>query len=241
VRWLLVVAASAMDLSACKEKGYSAKDYADAATANPQPTSTTTPEPQDTMPSSNAEYLGLFEAKGIHLGMARSDVAAALASRNFFIPPEGGAPMTEMVAQLPSYSETDTAYIDTAQCRAEFERHRNFTHDEANSMSNIGYRGCDLSIRLFYDTDEVVVAFYVTPAGFGLERPDLRQFAEAVATNLPTGDLNPEGQSINTLGQSGVCTNFVGQAAAGERINVSDCGFMRMQVQQSASASGDFQ
>lgn len=239
-----VVAAIAIltALAGCKDKneGYSAEDYALVAEAEKQTAATLPPPPEDVMPQSNAEYLGLFEAKGVHLGMFKEDVAAALPLKGFFIPPEGGAPMTEMVAQLPPNSSADTAYLDTPTCVAEFERHRNFTRDEANSMSNLGYRGCDLTMRVFYDDSGMVNAFYVTPAGFGLGRIDVRQLAEAVVDNLPVAELVPEQRPIRTLGQQGLCTNFVGRAAAGERIVVSDCGFLRMQVQQSASAAGDF-
>lgn len=238
---VMIASVAALTVAGCGDDGHSDKYYTDLAKASEQAAQVPVPPPEDVMPTSTAEYLGLFEARGLHLGMHKADVAPALATRGMFVPPEGGAPLTEMVAQLPTFAASETAYIDTPECRDEFQRHRNMSASEANSLAATFYRGCDMGARIFYDSEQLVVAFYVTPAGFGLERTDLRQFAEAVAANLPTGDLVPETQSIRTLGQSGVCTNFVGQATAGERISVSDCGFMRMQVQHSAAASGDFQ
>lgn len=236
---LLLLIATALSVAACKPKAISPEEFARYADDHPQ---TTTPAQtaDDVMPSTNAEYLGLFEAKGIHLGMFRPEAVEALTSRGFMAAPNGIQPLLEGLIQLPTHTDADTLYVDTATCKKELERHAQMSAEQANSIAGMTYDGCDVAVRVFYDDNDVVVGFYIKPPGFGLDQTDVRQLAEAVVENLPIEELRPATRTINMFGQVRSCTDYVGTAPAGERLTVSDCGFLRMQVQQSAGSAGDF-
>lgn len=243
-RALVTAAAVLIALAGCKDRneGISAEAYARVAEAEKQATATLPPPPEDVMPQSTAEYLGLFEAKGLHLGMTDSDVVSAIETRGMVLAPSTtGGPILEVSARLPRHAKAATAFVGTGDCRDQLVARETMSAEERNSIAGMRLSACKVAARIFYDDSGLVVGFYITPAGFDLDRPDVRQFATAVVDNLPIHELQPETESIRTLGQSGLCTNYVGNAPGGERVKVTDCAIMRMQVEESASSAGNFQ
>lgn len=184
-----------------------------------------------------ASYL---EVRGLHIGQSRDEVLFNTENRGMIAVENGGSPLMEMHFGLPSHESGMTLYPATPECSEELDRRDAMTPDEKNSLAAMQMNACKLAGRVLFDADGNVEAFYLTPRGFEIEQISLQDFAQAVVDNHGIDSLKPEQQRLRTLGFDGYCTNMRGVGLADVRVNVSDCGFMRVQVERSSTSAANF-
>lgn len=187
-----------------------------------------------------SKRLPTLEVRGLEIGYMADEVASSASQRGHFISPLKDGRMMEMHFDLPRHEDADTLYVDTPECRLALEKRQNQTEAERQSVASLWMDDCQLAGRVFYDSKGEAVAFYFTPAGFGMEGVTLKEFTQAFVDNHDTGELTSEALPINTLGQTGFCTEYLGSGVGDEKVKVSDCGFMRVQIEQAPTTGADF-
>lgn len=186
------------------------------------------------------KQLPTLEVRGLQIGYTAEEVAEAASQRGMFISPLKDGRMMEMHFDLPRHEDDDTLYVDTPECRQGIEEYQNLTAEERQGPAALRVQDCQLAGRAFYGPDGAVVAFYVTPAGFGLDGVTLKELTQAFVDNHDTGELVSEARPINSLGQTGFCTEYLGLGVGDEKVKVSDCGFKRVQIEQPPATGADF-
>ena len=197
-------------------------------------------EPSAVPPANTGEEPSM-EVRGISISMQRYFVPETAAERGLIVLPEDLPPivsealypMAEGGFRLPEHVRADTIYADTLECRQSLQRRREMTPEQHDSLAGATIGGCNLAARIFYDPEDIVVAFYFTPHGFGLGNLTVQEFAQVVVDNLGIYEMNSHGEDY-------ACTTFRGDGPAGERLSVSDCNILRFQVERSPAADADF-
>nr|WP_315053219.1 hypothetical protein [uncultured Brevundimonas sp.] len=210
-----------------------------AALPPPSADDPSVPSEEPSAPIEDYPAPAYMDVRGLHIGQFKEDVAPAVAQRGLMLVP-GNRPLMEMHFGLPRYDEAEALFVDEPGCRESMEQRANMSAEEANSLAGMQLPNCRLAGRIFYNNDGEVIAFYVTPAGFGIDRITLKDFAQAVVDNHEVETLEPEQERLRTLGFDGYCTNYLGTGWPNVRVKVSDCAFMRVQVERSATAEADF-
>ncbi|MBB5745217.1 hypothetical protein [Brevundimonas variabilis] len=229
--WILIAWDNAKDARQQRELA-----FANIPTSEPSSLGDTTLPPP---PAEDVQAPTYMDVRGLHIGQYREEVAPSIISRGWMIGPDS-SPMMELHFAIPRHEAADTMYLDESECREALEKKANQTPGEANSLAGMLLVGCRLAGRVFYDADNVVKAFYVTPAGFNLDRITIEDFAQAIVDNHEVDNLEPQQVRLRTLGFDGYCTDYRGTGLPNVRVNVSNCGFMRVQVETSATSDADF-
>lgn len=215
------------------------RDRAAAAAVPTNPEASSSSDATNPAPTADVQAPAYMDVKGIYIGQYREDVATAVTTRGWMVGPDN-SPLMEMHFAIPRHEAAEALYIDEPACREGLERRANQTSDEANSVAGPRLEGCQLAGRVFYDSTGAVTAFYVTPEGFGIDQITIEDFAQAIVDNHEVKHLEPQQVRLRTLGFDGYCTDYLGTGWPNVRVKVSDCGFMRVQVETSATSNADF-